>query len=121
MLAEKMRKHNAKAWLVNTGLTGGPYGKGSRMDLKSTRAIIDAIHAGKLDGVATETDQVFGVEIPTECPNVDSEILLPRNTWEDGEAYDAQAKKLGRLFNKNFEKYKEESSDEIINAGPNVD
>ena len=120
MLAEKMRTHNAKAWLVNTGLTGGPYGTGSRIDLKSTRAIIDAIHAGELDDVQTQTDEVFGFEIPTECPNVSSEILLPRNTWENPEDYDKQAAKLGGLFNKNFQKYKEESNKEIISAGPNV-
>lgn len=120
LLADKMRKHDAKAWLVNTGITGGPYGEGNRMDLKSTRAIINAIHGGKLDDVPTQTDEVFGFEIPTECPNVDSEILLPRNTWEDPEAYDKQAVKLGGLFNDNFKKYQEESSPEIIKAGPNV-
>jgi len=118
MLAEKMRKHNAKAWLVNTGLTGGPYGKGSRIDLKSTRAIIQAIHAGKLEGVETVKDNVFGFDIPTACPEVSSEILQPRNTWGDDEKYDAQAKKLGQLFDKNFEQYKADSSKEIINAGP---
>lgn len=120
LLADKMRTHNAKAWLVNTGLTGGPYGVGSRMDLKSTRSIIDAIHAGELDNVPTQTDEVFGFETPTECPNVNSEILLPRNTWENPEDYDKQAAKLGGLFHKNFQKYKEESSQEIINAGPKV-
>ncbi|MDR9365584.1 MAG: phosphoenolpyruvate carboxykinase (ATP) [Balneolaceae bacterium] len=120
LLADKMRKHDAKAWLVNTGITGGPYGEGNRMDLKSTRAIINAIHGGKLDDVPTQTDEVFGFEIPTECPNVDSEILLPRNTWKDPEAYDKQAVKLGGLFNDNFKKYQEESSPEIIEAGPNV-
>ena len=120
LLAEKMRKHNAKAWLVNTGLTGGPFGVGSRINLKNTRSIIDAIHNGSLDNVSTETDQVFGVEIPTECPNVPSEILLPRNTWDKPEDYDAQAKKLGNLFIKNFEQYKEDSSEEIYNAGPKI-
>ncbi|NBC66204.1 MAG: phosphoenolpyruvate carboxykinase (ATP) [Bacteroidetes bacterium] len=120
LLADKMRKHDAKAWLVNTGITGGPYGEGNRMDLKSTRAIINAIHAGQLDDVPTQTDDVFGFEIPTECPNVNSEILLPRNTWKDPEAYDTQAIKLGGLFNDNFKKYEEESSPEIIEAGPNV-
>ena len=102
MLAEKMRKHNAKAWLVNTGLTGGPYGTGSRINLKNTRAIIDAIHKGELDNVSTETDEVFGFKIPTECPGVPSEILLPRNTWDNPDKYDEQARKLGSLFNKNF-------------------
>ncbi len=120
MLAEKMKAHNAKAWLVNTGLIGGAYGKGSRIDLKSTRSIIDAIHAGELNDVETVSDDVFGVQIPTSCPNVDSNILVPRNSWEDPAAYDAQAKKLGKLFNDNFEKYKEGSSVEIINAGPKV-
>lgn len=120
MLAEKMRTHNSKAWLVNTGLTGGAYGTGSRIDLKSTRAIINAIHAGNLDNVSTERDNVFGFEIPVECPQVSSDILLPRNTWNNPEAYDKEARKLGNLFIKNFEKYKDESSDEIIMAGPDV-
>ncbi len=120
MLAEKMKKHGAKAWLVNTGLTGGGYGTGKRIDLKSTRAIINAIHSGKLDDVDTVKDEVFGVQIPKSCPDVSSEILIPKKTWDDTDAYDAQAKKLGSLFNKNFEKYKAESSMEIIKAGPNV-
>lgn len=120
MLAEKMKKHNAKAWLVNTGLTGGAYGTGSRIDLKSTRSIINAIHAGELDDVETVSDGVFGVQIPKSCPNVDSNILVPKNTWDDTSAYEEQAKKLGKLFNENFEKYKEGSSDAIINAGPKV-
>lgn len=120
MLAEKMREHGSSAWLVNTGLTGGPYGKGSRMNLKSTRAIIDAIHAGELKNVPTQADEVFGFEIPTECPNVPAEILLPRNTWDNPEEYDKQAEKLGMLFEKNFNKYKADSSDEIIDAGPKV-
>lgn len=120
MLAEKMRKHNVKAWLVNTGLTGGPYGKGRRIDLKSTRSIIDAIHAGSLDEVETETDALFGFQIPTACPGVSSDILQPRYTWSDPEAYDEAAEKLAKLFNNNFEKYKENCSDEITEAGPNV-
>jgi phosphoenolpyruvate carboxykinase (ATP) len=120
MLAEKMKKHGAKAWLVNTGLPGGAYGTGKRIDLKSTRSIIDAILSGKLETAETVKDDVFGVQIPKECPNVSSEILIPKNTWDDPSAYDAQAKKLGSLFNKNFEKYKADSSMEIIKAGPNV-
>jgi len=121
MLAEKMRTHGSKAWLVNTGLTGGAYGTGSRIDLKSTRAIINAIHEGKLDDVNTQPDNVFGFEIPTECPDVPSDILVPRNTWDNPDDYDKQAQKLGKLFKQNFEKYKAESSDEIIKAGPKVD
>lgn len=121
MLAEKMRTHNAKAWLVNTGITGGAYGKGGeRINLKNTRAIIDAIHAGVLDELDTVEDEVFGFKIPTSCPNVPSEILLPRNSWENAEEYDTQAQKLGKLFEKNFDKYKAESSEAIINAGPRI-
>ncbi len=120
LLAEKMRDHNASAWLVNTGITGGPYGTGSRMDLKHTRSIIDAIHAGKLEEVNYEQDEVFEVRIPKSCPNVPADILNPRNTWDDKEAYDKQAQKLGKLFLENFEQYEDESSREIINAGPKV-
>lgn len=120
MLAEKIRKHGSKAWLVNTGLIGGAYGTGKRINLKNTRGIINAILEGKLDNVATEKDDVFGIEIPTTCPDVPSEILIPRKAWKDASAYDAQAAKLGGLFNKNFEKYKAESSDAIIGAGPKV-
>jgi len=120
MLAEKMRAHNAKAYLVNTGLTGGAYGTGSRIDLKATRSIIDAIHTGALEDVPVVKDNVFGFEIPSECPGVPSDILLPRETWEDSSAYDQQAKKLAKLFKENFENFKEESSPEIIKAGPVV-
>ena len=122
MLAEKMRKHNAKAWLVNTGITGGAYGKGGgRMNLKDTRAIINAIHAGELDDVETVTDEVFRFEIPTSCPAVSSEILQPRFSWEFREDYDIQAEKLARLFIKNFEKYEADSSDKINEAGPKIE
>ena len=120
MLAEKMRKHGANAWLVNTGLTGGAYGTGKRIDLKSTRSIINAIHSGSLKDVETEKDDVFGVQIPTSCEGVDAKILIPKNSWSDKNAYDEEAKKLGELFINNFKKYKDESSDEILNAGPKV-
>jgi len=120
MLAEKMEKHGAKAWLINTGMTGGAYGTGKRMSLKHTRAIIDAIHDGKLDNVSTVTDKVFGVEIPSEVPHVPSEVLIPRATWADKAAFDKSASKLAELFNTNFEKYKEGSSAEIAAAGPKI-
>jgi len=120
MLAEKMRKHGANAWLVNTGLTGGAYGTGKRIDLKSTRSIISAILSGSLKDVETEKDDVFGVQIPTSCEGVDSNILIPKNAWSDKDAYDEEAKKLGGLFNNNFKKYEDESSDEILKAGPKV-
>lgn len=120
LLAEKMSEHGTSAWLVNTGWTGGPYGVGSRIKLKYTRAIIDAIHKGLLDDVTYTTDPIFGLAVPTTCTIVPDELLIPRNTWSDGEAYDKQAHKLANLFIKNFEKYKEGSSQAIINAGPSL-
>ena len=118
LLAEKMRNHQAEAWLVNTGWTGGAYGVGSRIKLKYTRAIIDAIHNGSFDGVATETDPDFGFEIPLECPDVPSEILVPKNTWEDKQAYDDTKAKLVGLFSENFKKFEAGVNKEIVEAGP---
>ena len=120
LLAEKMAQHGTSAWLVNTGWTGGPYGVGSRIKLQYTRSIIDAIHNNDLDNVEYITDPIFGLAIPTSCPNVPDELLIPKNTWSDVAAYDAQAQKLANLFIKNFEKYKEGSSETILNAGPKV-
>lgn len=120
LLADKLRKHGAQTWLVNTGWSGGGFGIGKRMSLKHTRAIIDAIHAGTLDKVPTVADPIFGVQVPTECPNVPAEILLPRNTWVDKDAYDAQAKKVATLFRENFKKYEAQASDEIRAAAPKV-
>ncbi|GIV62475.1 MAG: phosphoenolpyruvate carboxykinase [ATP] 2 [Rhodothermaceae bacterium] len=120
MLAEKMRRHGTTLWLINTGLTGGPYGTGTRMKLSYTRAIIDAIHDGTLAGVPIATDPIFGVEIPTMCPGVPPEILVPRNTWADKDAYDRTARKLAELFAKNFEQFRDKCSDEVIQAGPRL-
>jgi len=118
MLAEKIREHIADAWLVNTGITGGPYGTGHRMPLPHTRSIIDAIHDGSLTDAPTQTDPTFGIEVPTECPEVPSDILVPRNTWDDKEAYDEQAKKLADLFADHFETYEDVASDDIAAADP---
>jgi phosphoenolpyruvate carboxykinase (ATP) len=118
LLADKITKHGATAWLVNTGWSGGQYGTGSRMKLAYTRAIIDAIHNGELDAVPFVADPTFGVLVPQSCPNVPADILTPRNTWADKAAYDATAKKLAGLFNTNFEKYKAGSSAEILAAAP---
>ena len=118
MLAEKMEQHGAKAWLINTGMTGGAYGTGSRMSLAHTRAIIDAIHDGSLDDVETNPEAVFGVEIPVAVPGVPVEVLNPKDSWADKNAFDVTAAKLSDLFNKNFEQYREGSSAEIAAAGP---
>lgn len=120
MLAERMRKHGATAWLVNTGWSGGPYGVGSRIKLKYTRAIIDAIHNGTLDKVKTVEDPTFGLAVPAECPDVPTEILNPRNTWSNKGDYDKTAQKLAKLFKENFTKYEAGASKEISAAGPKV-
>ncbi len=118
LLAQKMREQGSKAWLISTGLTGGPYGVGKRMKLAYTRAIIDAIHNGQLDKVEMMKDPLFGFEVPTKCPNVPDEILIPRSNWADKASYDEKAKKLAGLFNNNFKKYETGSSAEILEAGP---
>ncbi len=118
LLAEKIRKHNSQAWLVNTGWTGGAYGVGSRMSLKYTRAIIDAIHDGDLNDVETVADPIFGVHVPTSCPNVPSELLVPKQVWPDAAAYEATANKLASLFHDNFAQYADVANDAICAAGP---
>jgi len=118
MLAEKLRKHDAVTWLVNTGWSGGAYGTGSRIKLKYTRAIIDAIHAGTLAAEKTAEDPVFGFAVPQACPGVPSEILMPRNTWADKAAYDEKAKKVAQLFRDNFKKYDAQASAEVRAGGP---
>jgi len=114
LLADKMKNHGAKAWLVNTGWTG----TGSRIKLKYTRAIIDAIHNGSFDGVETVMESHFGLEIPTTCPGVPSEVLIPTNTWEDKEAYATTMEKLINLFQENFKQFESGVNDDILAAGP---
>jgi len=118
LLAAKMKKHNARVWLVNTGWGGGAHGTGKRISLKHTRAIIDAIHSGALTKAKTQRDATFGFDVITECPNVPSEILVPRNAWADKSAYDATAKKLAGLFKENFKTYEAGASAEVKAAGP---
>ena len=118
MLGERMQKHGANVWLINTGWTGGAYGTGHRMKLGYTRAMITAALEGKLDNVETITDPVFGVAIPKAVPGVPDHILQPRNTWADKAAYDEKAKYLAGLFTKNFEKYASGVSAEVLQAAP---
>lgn len=118
MLSKKMKDANVKVWLINTGWTGGPYGVGSRMKLKYTRAMITAALNGELDDVAYENHEVFGIAKPQTCPNVPSEILNPRNTWEDPEQYDKKAVELAQKFNDNFAKFEEFANAEIMAGAP---
>jgi phosphoenolpyruvate carboxykinase (ATP) len=105
MLGRLIDDHDSRVWLVNTGWSGGPFGVGKRMKLGFTRAMVHAALDGKLDGVNTRTDPVFGLAVPQAIPGVPADILDPRGTWPDTAAYDAQAKKLAEMFRKNFEKF----------------
>jgi phosphoenolpyruvate carboxykinase (ATP) len=118
LLADRMRKHGTKAWLINTGWTGGPYGVGSRFKLPATRAMIDAIHNGSLNNSKFIKDPVFGLEIPESVPHVSSELLVPSNTWADKNAYDQKAKHLANLFKENFKKYHTSATADLVKAGP---
>lgn len=118
MLGKKMEESGAQVWLINTGWSGGAYGTGERMKLKYTRAMITAALEGQLDGVQYETHDVFGLAMPTSCPDVPQELLNPRNTWKDKAAYDAKAHELADKFVANFEKFKEFANEEILAAAP---
>ena len=120
LLSQKIAKHQANVWLVNTGWTGGVYGTGSRFKLGYTRAIVDAIHAGTLQQAPTTKDPVFGLEVVTEVNSVPSELLMPRATWQDKSEYDQTAHKLAVLFQENFKKYAEGVRPEVLAAGPKV-
>ncbi len=113
LLANKIKKYGTRVWLVNTGWSGGAYGVGKRIKLAATRSIIDAIHSGALASASTQRDPVFGFGVVTECPNVQGEILIPRNTWADKSAYDAAARNLAELFRNNFKAYETSVSAEI--------
>lgn len=118
LLADKMKKHGANAWLVNTGWTGGAHGVGSRIKLKYTRAMVDAIHDGSLENVEYHIDKRFGFSVPTSCPKVPDDVLLPKNTWSDKAAYDKVKDRLVKLFQKNFKQFEAGVNDEIKAAGP---
>ena len=118
ILAKRMAEQKSDCWLVNTGWSGGPYGVGSRMKIQLTRALLAAALNGKLAKVEFTPDPVFGVLVPKECPGVPSELLVPRNTWADKDAYDKKARELGRLFIKNFEKYSDYAGAEVCASGP---
>ncbi|MDM9630420.1 phosphoenolpyruvate carboxykinase (ATP) [Robiginitalea aurantiaca] len=119
LLADKMKQHSVNAWLINTGWTGGGHGVGSRIKLKYTRAMIDAIHRGDFDGVSYTKDAEFGFDIPQSCPEVPAEVLNPKSTWTDKNSYDTTKAKLIGLFKENFKKFEAGVNSEILKAGPN--
>lgn len=118
MLSKKMREAGVNVWLINTGWTGGPYGTGNRMKLKYTRAMIAEALQGNLENVDFEEHEIFGLHMPVTCPNVPVEVLNPRNTWKDKNAYDAKAKQLAKSFKDNFEKFEAYANPEIMAGAP---
>jgi phosphoenolpyruvate carboxykinase (ATP) len=117
MLGEKIKQHNTVVYLINTGWSGGPFGVGNRIKIKYSRAMVTAALTGALDIVKYRHDDVFNLDIPTECPNVPPEILNPKNTWIDKDSYDMSARKLAQMFVDNFQKFKD-IPQEIRDAGP---
>ncbi len=117
LLGDKIRSHSVQAWLVNTGWTGGPYGVGRRMSIAHTRAMLRAALAGRLAGVETREDAVFGLRVPRSCPDVPPEVLDPRSTWTDRAAYDEAARKLAGMFAANFTQYTGQVDPQVQAAG----
>jgi phosphoenolpyruvate carboxykinase (ATP) len=121
LLGKKLEQHpDVNVWLVNTGWSGGPYGIGNRMKLSYTRAMITAAMNGELNDVAYEAHPVFGFHMPTTCPNVPNDILIPANTWTDKDEYMKKAFDLAGMFVKNFEKYASQANEEILAAAPKL-
>lgn len=120
MLSKKMKDAGVNVWLINTGWTGGPYGVGSRMKLKYTRAMITAALEGKLKDVDFEKHPIFGLQVPQSCDNVPSEVLNPKGTWKNQKAYDIQASELAVSFRENFAKFEEYANEEILSGAPIV-
>ena len=115
-----MNQHNANAWLINTGWSGGPYGVGNRMKIRYTRAMLNAALDGDLDDVEYVVDNRFGFEVPIECPGVPSEVLQPIQTWDDSDKYNQTADNLAKMFIENFARYQGGVSDAVNLATPRV-
>lgn len=118
LLAEKLKQHGTRVWLLNTGWTGGGYGVGKRIDLAVTRRIIDAIHAGGLDDAPVETDPIFGVAAVSRVPGVLDQLLIPRRAWADPAAWEAAARRLAGQLRENFASYANEAGSDVVAAGP---
>ena len=119
-LGERIARHNARVWLVNTGWTGGPFGVGSRMKIAHTRAMISAALCGALDNVGYQSHPIFNLEMPTSCLDVPATVLDPRTTWSDKAAYDTQARKLASMFIENFKTFEADVDPAVIKAGPKL-
>lgn len=120
VLADKIDEHNCRVWMINTGWTGGPFGVGTRIRIPHTRAMLNAALDGALEDVEYEEEPAFGLAVPTSVPGAPSNLLLPRNTWTDPEAYDETARNLAQMFVSNFLVYAEGVDPSVAKAGPSV-
>jgi phosphoenolpyruvate carboxykinase (ATP) len=118
MLREKLEAYCSTVWLANTGWTGGPYGRGERIKLSHTRALLHAALQGELKGSPFVTDPIFGLQVPQSCPGVPHELLNPRSAWKDTAEYDSRARQLADLFRQNFAPYAAQAADGVRQAGP---
>jgi phosphoenolpyruvate carboxykinase (ATP) len=118
VLAGKIDEYRCRVWMINTGWTGGPYGVGHRIRIPHTRAMLNAALEGALDDVDYAEDPIFGLSVPTSVPGVPSELLVPRGTWRDPEAFDAQARKLAGMFVDNFATYADGVDESVVKSGP---
>jgi phosphoenolpyruvate carboxykinase (ATP) len=118
MLAERIQRHRAQVWLVNTGWIGGGFGVGKRISIAYTRALLRAALSGALDTVEYVQEPFFGFQVPTACPGVPAEILQPRQLWADPAAYDEAARRLQRLFAENFQQFREAVNGELFEGIP---
>jgi phosphoenolpyruvate carboxykinase (ATP) len=120
MLGEKLEQQGSTVWLVNTGWTGGAFGEGERMPIAATRSLLRAALSGELDAAECRTDELFGFEVPTAVPGVESSLLDPRSTWRDPEAYDRKARELAQMFRDNFVQFTDDAGEDVVAAGPRV-
>jgi phosphoenolpyruvate carboxykinase (ATP) len=117
LLGERIKRHGSQCWLVNTGWSGGTYGVGKRMPIAYTRALLRAALDGRLGEMPVRKESNFGLLVPEGCPEVPSEVLDPRSTWSDKEAYDHTARELTHRFEENFREFEPFVSDEVKSAG----
>jgi phosphoenolpyruvate carboxykinase (ATP) len=120
LLHEKLEAHEASAYLVNSGWSGGPYGVGNRMSIKATRTCIDAILDGSIKEAEMVKDPIFGFEVPKALAGIDSHVLDPKSTWDDKDAYDEAARKLAKMYIDNFAKYQGAGSIDYTQFGPKL-
>jgi phosphoenolpyruvate carboxykinase (ATP) len=118
LLGEKLERHDATVWLINTGWTGGPFGEGHRMPIQATRALLAAVLSGELHEADLREDPVFGFQVPVSAPGVDESLLDPRSTWADPEAYDRKARELAQMFADDFRAKHADAPAEVAAAAP---